>query len=92
MANAYAPNYPFVSTTRSFDGVWKLTRCMKKAGWVYKASSDGSNKETAGVAANDKWGGNADPMADAMIAIVAAQWWVAQGRSEERRVGKECRL
>lgn len=64
-----------------FSGIWKLSRCMKAAGWVYKGSSDGTTKDTSGTAANDKWGGNANALLDtyptALSGVVA--WWVAQG-------------
>ena len=66
MANKFATNFPIPSATNVFQTVWKLTRIMKAAGWTYKASSDGSHtKDTTGTAANDYWGGNADPTLDA---------------------------
>ena len=64
-----------------FSGIWALTRCMKAAGWTYKASSDGSAKDTTGTATNDKWGGNASPLLDTYptgLSSVAA-WWCASG-------------
>jgi hypothetical protein len=64
-----------------FSGIWKLTRCMKNSGWVYKGSSNGSTKDTSGTSSSDLWGGNANPTLDAyptaLSSVVA--WWVAQG-------------
>jgi hypothetical protein len=81
MSDIIVPNYALSSANNAFSAVWELTRAMKKAGWTYKASSDGSTKDTTGTAANDKWGGNVDPLADAfpstMNTVVA--WWLAQG-------------
>jgi hypothetical protein len=49
-------NIPILgSTTNHFRGFWELTRGLKKAGWKYKASSDGTTKETTGDPALDKW-------------------------------------
>jgi hypothetical protein len=79
MANVWYSNYPIPSSTSVWEGVWKLTRAMKKAGWTYKASSDGSAKDTTGTASNDKYGGNADPSSDTAMSIVNASWWVAEG-------------
>lgn len=39
----------------SWRGVWLLTRALKKAGWKYKASSNGTTKDTTGDPALDKW-------------------------------------
>jgi len=66
MANQYAINYNMDINTpnNAFSTIWKLTRCMKAAGWTYKASGDGLNKDTTGVATNDLWGGNVNPMSD----------------------------
>ena len=62
--------------------IWKLSRAMKKAGWTYKASSDGSTKDTSGTASNDKWGGNVDPAADTYNGFNGSSaWWNAQGPS-----------
>jgi hypothetical protein len=70
-------------TNNYFSGVWMLTRCLKQAGWVYKASSNGSSSfDTSGVAANDKWGGNATPTSDTYptaFSTINGPWWVAQG-------------
>ena len=76
-----------------FSIVWMWTRCLKQAGWIYKASSSGSggSVDTSGVAANDWWGGNATPTNDVYATVVAAwaggsgtsntqgAWWVASG-------------
>lgn len=39
-----------------FNTVWKLTRGMKKAGWKYKASGDGTSKNTSSDPSADLWG------------------------------------
>jgi hypothetical protein len=68
-----------------FSGIWMLTRCMKQAGWTYKASSDGTAKDTSGTAANDKWGGGGTPTSDTYPTAFtssggrAGPWWVASG-------------
>lgn len=65
-----------------FSIVWMWTRCMKQAGWVYKASSDGTTTDTTGVAANDKWGGGGTPTSDTYptaFSAISGPWWVAQG-------------
>lgn len=70
--------------TDLFFVIWKLSRAMKKAGWTYKSSGDGTSlgKDTTGVAANDKWGGNADPATDTYPNFnTVSAWWNAQGPS-----------
>lgn len=39
-----------------FNTVWSLTRAMKKAGWKYKASGDGTSKDTSSNPNADLWG------------------------------------
>lgn len=81
MAHVYYANQALQAANHAFSAIWKVTRGLKKAGWVYVASSDGSTKDTTGTASNDKWGGNADPSADTYptgLDSVSA-WWVAQG-------------
>jgi len=69
------------SANNSFSAVWWLSRCMKKAGWSVLASSDGTTKDTSGVAASDKWGGNADPLLDTYPTAFDAKapWLVLDG-------------
>jgi hypothetical protein len=89
MANVIIPNFSPISISTvndAFSIIWKLSRAMKAAGWVYKSSSDGTTKDTSGTATNDKWGGNANPLLDAYPSFpggnTAAQaWWNAQGPS-----------
>ena len=83
MTNTYFVNFALNTTGDVFSGIWKLTRALKKAGWTYKSSSDGSAvKDTTGIAANDTWGGNADPALDTYPAFGALPaWWNAQGPS-----------
>lgn len=68
MANAYLTNFAIPSATNNFQCVWGLTRAMKAAGWTYKASGDGTNKDTSGTAANDLWGGSSNPLQDSYTA------------------------
>jgi hypothetical protein len=49
------PNFAPVSITNVFNQMWKLTRAMKKAGWKYLASGDGTTKHTGGNPAGDLW-------------------------------------
>ncbi len=80
MADAYATQYTLNSTDNVFSTIWKLTRCMKAAGWNVVAHSNGSAKTSAGTNNNDSWGNNADPMADTYPAFdSAAAWIVMQG-------------
>lgn len=51
------PNFQPVSATNIFNQFWKTTRAMKKAGWKYLASSDGTTKDTSADPKNDKWNG-----------------------------------
>ncbi len=80
MADVQYENFALNSANNAFSGVWKLSRALKKAGATYKASSDGSAKDTTGTATNDKWGGNADPSADSYPSGLdsVAAWWNAQ--------------
>jgi len=80
MADAFAPNYSLSTTDNAFSAIWKLTRCMKAAGWNTVAHSDGVTKTAAGTNANDSWGNNANPLLDAYPAFnTAAPWIVMQG-------------
>ena len=81
MANQSVANYATTGPTDHFSAVWKLSRAMKKAGWVYKGSADGTTKDATGVAGADKWGGNADPLADPLPGFATGAWWCAQGPS-----------
>ena len=64
MTNVIVPNYQLTSNADSFQTIWKLTRAIKKAGWTYKSSSNGFQKDTTGTTTNDMWGPNADPAQD----------------------------
>jgi len=83
MADQYAPNFD-TGGTNTWLPVWKLSRCMKKAGWTYKASGDGTSKDTTGTATNDLWGGNADPLLDTAPAWTTAGWILFEGCSTLR--------
>lgn len=83
MANVFFPNSIVNTNTasNSFSVVWKLSRAMKKAGWVVKAHSDGTTKTAAGTNANDSWGTNADPASDTYPTAfdTKAPWEVLSG-------------
>jgi hypothetical protein len=81
MANVYFTNLALQSANHAFSAIWKLTRALKKAGWTYQSSGDGTSKDTTGNAANDKWGSAADPQNDAYPTGLdgVAAWWNAQG-------------
>jgi hypothetical protein len=58
--NVFAPNYQALGYTGgvAFDRLWKLSRSLKKAGWKYLASSNGSSKNPSvgsPTAATDLW-------------------------------------
>ena len=57
---------------------WNLTRAMKKAGWKFKASSDGSTKVTTSNPAADQWGSGTTSNAGASAASITA---IANGRA-----------
>ena len=63
----------YIGNTTGFRGFWEFTKTMRKAGWKYKASSDGTAKETTGDPALDKWGatGQATTNAGAAAASIA---------------------
>jgi hypothetical protein len=56
MPNVQVLNISPNSSNEQFTFIWWLTRAMKASGWRYKASSDGTTKETTGNPSNDKWG------------------------------------
>ncbi len=56
MADIIIPNIVYTAVNKTFIAIWQMTRAMKAAGWRYKASSDGSTKDTSGDAYSDKWG------------------------------------
>jgi hypothetical protein len=65
MTNQFTTNYAIPSATNIFKCLWKLTRVMKAAGWNTMASCNGTTIDSSGTQANDLWGGNANPQADA---------------------------
>jgi len=76
MADVHSLNYN-IATNNPWQAVWRLSRCMKKAGWTYKASGDGSSlKDTTGIASNDLWGGNADPLLDTFPGWFTVPAWI----------------
>lgn len=81
MANVTIANYATPAAVDHLNAVWKLTRALKKAGWIYKASADGTAKDTTGTAGNDKWGGGIDPLTDTIPTLDLGSWWCAQGPS-----------
>ena len=81
MANIIVPNFPLESTNNTFSAIWKATRAMKKAGYTYICSSDGSSVDITGVAGSDKWGGSIDPITDSYPSLSSGAWWSCQGPS-----------
>jgi len=57
MPDVQVENFVPNTANDTFNVHWKLTRALKASGWRYKASSDGTTKDTTGNPANDKWGG-----------------------------------
>ena len=57
MAHVTAPNYTLASANDTNSALWRLSRAMKAAGWVTRASSDGSSIDITGTYDNDKWNG-----------------------------------
>lgn len=54
--NVIVANFPATSTTLNFNYMWRLTRAMKKAGWKYIASGNGTSKEQGTLdPALDNW-------------------------------------
>ncbi len=86
MSDVQFENFALRSGASLFDAIWKLTRAMKKAGWTYKSSSNGTATDITGTATNDKWGGNTDPATDtyptALDTVIA--WWNAQGPTTQK--------
>lgn len=65
-----AGNYTFASAPLRL--IWRLTRSMKKAGWKYMASSNGSSKGTSKDPGADFWGAGVTTNAGASAASIAA--------------------
>lgn len=55
--NVVVPNFPSVSSSNVFNGIWKLTRALKRAGWKYLASGNGASKDTSSNPVSDTWNG-----------------------------------
>lgn len=56
MAHVTIPNSARATNADHFSGIWKLAQGLIKAGYIYKASSDGSAKDTTGAITASKWG------------------------------------
>lgn len=85
MSDKFWPNFTIDTTTANncFSAIWGLTRAIKAAGGIYKASGNGTSKDTTGVATADLWGGNANPLLDTYASIQSqldsrAAWWCAE--------------
>jgi hypothetical protein len=85
MSDKFWPNFTIDTTTsnNSFSAIWALTRVIKAAGGVFKSCGNGTTKVTTGVAADDLWGGNANPLLDTYASVQAqldsrAAWWCAE--------------
>jgi hypothetical protein len=64
--------------TKGFEAFWKLTRALKKAGWKFKASSNGTTKVSNSNPASDNWGSGVTSNAGAAAASITV---VSQGRA-----------
>lgn len=53
--NVLIPNLSPLSLSGPWNYFWWLSRAMKKAGYKYKASGDGTSKDTSGNPAADLW-------------------------------------
>lgn len=67
------PNFAPLTPTGGalFNQIWKLSRALKKAGWKYLASYDGT-KDTSADPALDRWGAGTVSNAGAMSAVIAS--------------------
>lgn len=81
MADVIYPNSDLFSSNHAFSAIWKLTRAIKKSGWKYLSSGDGTSKDTSGVATSDLWGGAVDPSSDTYPTGLSSvnAWWNASG-------------
>jgi hypothetical protein len=66
------------SQTIAFRGFFELTRAMKKAGWKFKASSNGTTKISSADPAADQWGAGVTLNVGATAASIATP---TQGRA-----------
>lgn len=86
MSNKFWENFTIDPTTanNSFSALWGLSRVIKAAGGIFKACGDGTTKVTTGVATDDLWGNNANPLLDTYAGAIQAQldtraaWWCAE--------------
>lgn len=72
------PNYAPVDSSNIFNQFWKLTRALKKAGWKYVASGNGTAYDIAMDPALDKWGAGTISNVGAAAASIGAP---ARGRA-----------
>lgn len=54
--NVFAANVPNQGGENMWRHIWRLTRCLKKAGWKKLASADGTTKDASDDPALDEWG------------------------------------
>jgi len=59
------------SLTVAFRGFYELTRAMKKAGWKFKASSNGTTKVSSADPAADQWGAGVTLNTGGSVASIA---------------------
>lgn len=57
MSHVILPNLSSPTAGSSFFGMWALSRAIKKAGGIYRASGDGTVKDTSSNPSQDLWGG-----------------------------------
>lgn len=64
-------NLNLTDSTRAFEAIWELTRALKKSGWKFKASSNGTTKISNADPAADNWGSGTVSNAGAGAASIA---------------------
>lgn len=57
--NVVLPNVANAGSENLWPHIWALSRAMKKAGWKYLSSGDGSTKDTSRDPEDDGWGSGA---------------------------------
>jgi hypothetical protein len=55
MSNVTYPNYTLPVNNDTASVLFYLTRALKAAGWIYRASGNGTSKDTTGAYGSDLW-------------------------------------
>ena len=69
--NNYSLNLNAVSSNSGNEAFWELTRAIKKAGWKYKASSNGTTKVSSADPELDNWGAGTVSNAGSVLPVIA---------------------